>query len=101
VPLWQQIHTAGRNRCPIERREGRSLNAQVVWILAQIRAGNLEAQARRGPRQVRTQQLGSVAGRRYPRTAKVPLTIRIPEHLRQELTYAALEAGVSLNAEII
>jgi hypothetical protein len=31
----------------------------------------------------------------------VPLTIRIPEELRQELTYSAMEHGVSLNAEIL
>jgi hypothetical protein len=49
----------------------------------------------------RTNQLVSQAGKRYQRRAKVPLTIRIPEQLRQELTYSALEHGVSLNAEIL
>jgi hypothetical protein len=35
--------SAGRNRCPFpKRRDSRSLNAQVVWILAQVRFGNLE-----------------------------------------------------------
>jgi hypothetical protein len=42
---------------------------------------------------MRNNQLVSQAGKRFQRHAKVPLTIRIPEQLRQELTCASTPGG--------